>query len=819
VGGSLSSRLSRADLIGQEHRQARRKPRKVNVGTTEDYELLSKIFKFRKVRKPVILRLIGSNCEYRNSDKFLSIVACVLSIQLLHLPKLHKFACQHRDRHHCSKLPAPGERFASALKRECEMSKRISVFVTVALASLLSSGQAFAQAGPDDETAPSTTTNRSSRTIRAEATEDGMPEKPVRRRLFGSNTATKSGNKPTSNSKAVKPAPAETQAEVLSGPGLITVSPETNRRTGTAAKATISDATETVGRRSGRPAASEPLSSAPFNIAETDGAEVQRPQPGNELYQLTQYQVDEQGDVIPGGGGMSLEEQLADLRARLDRLDTPLKDPNPSDPIAPIPPPAAAAIPSTVQGSVFADPKGASGSYGNDGLTFVSKNGDFKTHFGGVAQLDIIGFGGGLKGIAVPGGAGTQPSVEFRRLRMRADGTMYNYIDWVMEFDFALSLQNVDQANAAAKATGLRSFPTGTGVQGGNTINVIQPTTIFLTFKEIPIFQNVRVGNQQDWFSLEHIESARFQDFMERSPLMDAYAGANNNGYAPGISTFGNTEDQRAGFQMGAYKNNVYDSGFTYSIGDAWTYGARGIWTPYYDEESKGRYLLHTGLGAEYRTFVTNVNGTTGFDNIRVRSRGDLRNAASTLDPNYADTGNFYAQSQFLFNPEIAFQWGPLLVQSEFIASNFYGAKPAKNVAANLGTVYTQGGYVETLYFLTGENRVYNRQQGVFGRVVPKENWDPCKGTWGAWQVGARYDWLDLNKPGTAFQGGNSQDVTFGLNWFLNPNARFQVNYVVSWVNNTAGVSFPGTTGALNGSKFTGDGTIQSFGGRMDFNF
>jgi phosphate-selective porin OprO/OprP len=452
------------------------------------------------------------------------------------------------------------------------------------------------------------------------------------------------------------------------------------------------------------------------------------------------------------------------------------------------------------------------------GLTFVSKNGDFKTHLGGMAQLDIIGFGGGLKDITVPGGAGTQPSVEFRRLRMRADGTMYNYIDWVMEFDFALSLQNTDQLNAAARATGLRSFPTGTGVQGGNTINVIQPTTIFMTFKEIPILGNIRVGNQQDWFSFEHIESARFQDFMERSPLMDAYAGANNNGYAPGVSAFNNTEDEMAGLQIGAYKNNVYDSGFTYSIGDAWTYGSRGIWTPYYDEESKGRYMLHTGFGTEFRTFVTNVNATTGFDNIRVRSRGDLRNAASTLDPNYADTGNFYAENQFLMNPEVAFQWGSLLIQSEYISSWFGGAKPAKNVATKLGSAFTDGGYVEALYFLTGENRNYNRQQGVFGRVVPKENWDPCKGTWGAWQAGVRYDWLNLNS-GDLLKGGNAQDVTFGLNWFLNANARFQLNYVIAWVNNDPAVTFPGTVGALNGSRFTGDGTIQSFGGRMDFNF
>ena len=61
--------------------------------------------------------------------------------------------------------------------------------------------------------------------------------------------------------------------------------------------------------------------------------------------------------------------------------------------------------------------------------------------------------------------------------------------------------------------------------------------------------------------------------------------------------------------------------------------------------------------------------------------------------------------------------------------------------------------------------------------------------------------------------------MTFGLNWFLNPNARFQFNYVMSWINNAPPVTFPGTVGSLNGSRFVGDGTVNSFGGRMEINY
>ncbi len=477
------------------------------------------------------------------------------------------------------------------------------------------------------------------------------------------------------------------------------------------------------------------------------------------------------------------------------------------------------------QGNPSASGRSATGSWLNDGLTFTSSDGDFRTHFGGLAQLDFVGIANTPNTIGIPDGTGLGESVAFRRLRVRAEGTMYNNIDWISEFDFAMALLNTDQLNAAAQNLGLRSFPTGVGVQAGNTINVIQPTLVFMTFKDIPVAGNIRVGSQQDWLGLEHTMSAWFQDFMERSPLMDAFTGANNNGYTPGISAFNNTADKMAGMQVGVYKNNVYDSGFTYDIGDAWTYGGRVIWTPFYDEESQGRYLVHAGLGGEFRTFNTNLSQTTGFDNVRVLSRGDLRIASSTLDPNFADTGNFFTESQSLLVPELAVVWGPWFFQSEYTGSWFNGAKAAQNLPdSGLGRVFMQGGYAEALLFLTGENKAYNRQAGTFGRVVPNQNFNRGQGTWGAWQVGVRFDWLDLNSGtntggGSVVNGGNTQNMTLGLNWFLNANARFQLNYVCSWVNNAPSTTYPGTIGSLNGARFTGDGTINSLGARMDFNF
>ncbi len=460
------------------------------------------------------------------------------------------------------------------------------------------------------------------------------------------------------------------------------------------------------------------------------------------------------------------------------------------------------------------------GKWTPNGGELQTKQGDFKIKLAGRVQTDaaFIQQPDPSRITSIPGGAGTKDSFYFRRLRLGAFGTMWEQIDWATEFDIANTEFNVDPvAGGNNPATGLRSnalFPAG-----GNVINGVAPTDVYLTFRELPFIGNIRAGNQKEMIGLEHLTSSRFLDFMERSPLQDAFNGPNNNGYTPGVSAFNITPDQRATWALGFFKNNDYENGFTYDVGNNnYSFNSRFTWTPYYDEPSEGRYLLHVGVGSAYRTFDTEPAGYTGGTNVRIRSRGDIRNIPSTLPPNYVDTGNFYATSQGLINPEIALVWGPWLVQAEYEYCHI-GQASAIQGAPSLGEVHFQGGYVEVMCFLTGEHRAYNRQTASFGRVVPYNNMYCARGAGvcgpGAWQVGVRYDWLDLNSG--LVNGGNMQDITVGLNWFLNPNTKLQFNYVAGWVNNAPAVAGPNNS--LNGSRFVGDGVINSVGTRLAWDF
>lgn len=72
--------------------------------------------------------------------------------------------------------------------------------------------------------------------------------------------------------------------------------------------------------------------------------------------------------------------------------------------------------------------------------------------------------------------------------------------------------------------------------------------------------------------------------------------------------------------------------------------------------------------------------------------------------------------------------------------------------------------------------------------------------------MGARYSRTNLRDVG--IDGGKLQDVTLGLNWFLNPNMKIQANYV--WSDGVAPVI--GTARGLSGSA-------HGFGTRLAVDF
>jgi phosphate-selective porin OprO/OprP len=139
--------------------------------------------------------------------------------------------------------------------------------------------------------------------------------------------------------------------------------------------------------------------------------------------------------------------------------------------------------------------------------------------------------------------------------------------------------------------------------------------------------------------------------------------------------------------------------------------------------------------------------------------------------PFFADTGLFSANSVNLLNGELAGVWNSFHAQSEL---TYAVVNPVGG-----GTTTFSAFSAQAAYLLTGEVRPYNKVAGVLGRITPTHA--VGNGGIGAWEVAARYSYLDLTD-GT-FNGGMLSDVTLGLNWYLNGFTKFQLNYIRAMLN------------------------------------
>ncbi len=303
---------------------------------------------------------------------------------------------------------------------------------------------------------------------------------------------------------------------------------------------------------------------------------------------------------------------------------------------------------------------------------------------------------------------------EFRRARLHLEGTIHDRVEFKTEYDFA-------GGEAAIK-------------------------DVYIGLTDLPGVGQVRFGHFKEPFSLEELTSSRHITFMERS-LLNTFAPSRNTG----VMLFNEAAQGRLTWQLGAFRDTddfgdgVSDGGYNFTgrlSGRPW-------------EAGDGRRLLHLGLAYSHRNPVDNT--------LRFRSRPEAH-----LTPRFVDTRSFAATSADLLGTEFALVLGPATLQSEYV---YTSADPLAGSRLNFHSFYVQGSY-----FLTGEHHAYKSSSGAFDRVTPLNNFGGDGRGRGAWEIAARYSRLDLDSQFVL--GGILQDVTLGLNWYLNPNTRFMWNYV-----------------------------------------
>lgn len=361
-----------------------------------------------------------------------------------------------------------------------------------------------------------------------------------------------------------------------------------------------------------------------------------------------------------------------------------------------------------------------------------------------------------------------------------------------------------------------------------NQFNTAGIDEMWVGAKNIPMVGTVRVGHVKNPMGLEGdmTASSRCMTFMERSSYSEAIELSQN--FVTGLWLGNALMDQRATWSFAWFRPDLGSSTDAF-FGDGQTgVQARFTGLPLYEDD--GRHLLHLGLSGGWRNGTTHL-AASPYRTVQLRARPELRDdvpAGGFINGNstrMVDTGLMASETIYLMGLETLYIRGPASVQAEYgwnwidnaagivpSAGNFNPLVPAQDYAFH-------GGYVQLAYTLTGENRAYDKRGGTlareyFGKRGPFNNawfvrdedgnliWN-----WGAWEVAARYSYVNLNDGvgASRIEGGAMDGVALGLNWYLNNN--LNVNF--DWAYNTR-YDMPQGTSA---------GHTNGFGTRVQFQF
>ena len=269
----------------------------------------------------------------------------------------------------------------------------------------------------------------------------------------------------------------------------------------------------------------------------------------------------------------------------------------------------------------------------------------------------------------------------------------------------------------------------------------------YLDLLNLRLLGNMRLGTFKEPFGLEEMTSSNDITFLERS-LTNTFGSSRS----VGIMAYDHLFSWRVALALGLFRgiNDLEreDKDRAYDL------TCRITALPWY--EDNGNKLLHLGLAFSYR-FPTN-------NEVRFRSRPEVH-----LAPWLVDTDVLAADEMSLVGAEAALVKGPTSLQTEVMYASL--------VTPDRANPKFSAFYLMATHFLTGEKRPYRSLSGTFGRVTPATRFLRDGGP-GAWEVALRYSHLDLN--GVNIHGGTLDDISVGVNWYLNSYSRLMWNYVFS---------------------------------------
>lgn len=338
-----------------------------------------------------------------------------------------------------------------------------------------------------------------------------------------------------------------------------------------------------------------------------------------------------------------------------------------------------------------------------------------------------------------------------------------------------------------------------------------------------PEFQ-VRAGKFKPYVGLERLQSGGDIKFIERSYVSNILPNRD-----VGVSLHGDVLNSKLSYAVGVF-NGVVDGGDNTTSSDInkdKDYAARIFATPFKDNDS-ALAGLGFGFGATFGDVTgktkDTVNGsvtelTTGYktegqqtffrynDGTVLRSGiGEPTGALTTSNGGPGPSWLVHADGRrYRWSPQAHYYYGPFGLLAEYVRESQEISVGANNQRKT--TLNNDAWEIAASYLLTGED-------ASFKGVKPKHNFDLDNGGWGAWELVARYSEQNLDDNAFTFgslDGTNAHVTnpttgalaagstlantshylyadpkasaksartwTAGVNWYLNPEVKFSLNY------------------------------------------
>ena len=355
----------------------------------------------------------------------------------------------------------------------------------------------------------------------------------------------------------------------------------------------------------------------------------------------------------------------------------------------------------------------------------------------------------------------------FRRVRLECQGEIPDNMLWRLQVDF-------------------------------NNPNSPEMKDVYLGFNELPGNQTLLIGNQKIPLGLDALNSSRFNVFVERPTVNDAFS---TDYRRPGVCMYGVNDDQSINWRYGAfYLENISDDGRYLGDSRQMSINGRLAGSPWYDESSDGQGYFHWGIAG----MVAKPDGgataaDTNINEARFSTRPEGRSQGRWLDTGMISGAEWFET----IGLETILNLGPTQIVGEY--------ERTFTQRNGFGNTQFDGTYVYVSYFLTGEHIPYDRESGTLGRVVPFENFflvdRQHRGHstgWGAWNVAARYSYLDLTDKDIL--GGVGHAGTLPLNWHWNAYAKLQFDVSYGQISDHKNIGgYTGGDYTLCGTRFAID--------------